>query len=59
MKLAFHMMKYIFPVQATCRSIPIVLDAERKREGLDELLSIATYVVCPAKFPQARVHMTL
>ncbi|KAJ8432566.1 hypothetical protein Cgig2_009330 [Carnegiea gigantea] len=38
--------------EATCRSIPIVIDAERKREGLDELLSIATYVVCPANFPQ-------
>ena len=46
MKLACHMMKGILPVQATCRSIPIVIDAERKR-GLDELLSTTTYVVCP------------
>lgn len=38
--------------EATCRSIPIIIDAERKREGLDELLSVATYVVCPANFPQ-------
>lgn len=30
-----------------------MIDAERKREGLDELLNFASYVVCSAKFPQA------
>jgi sugar/nucleoside kinase (ribokinase family) len=30
-----------------------LIDAERKREGLDELLNFASYVVCSAKFPQA------
>lgn len=38
--------------EATRRRIPILLDTERKREGMDELLSFANYVVCPAKFPQ-------
>ncbi|KAH7331356.1 hypothetical protein KP509_20G029100 [Ceratopteris richardii] len=38
--------------EARCRSIPMLIDAERKREGLDELLEIATYVVCSANFPQ-------
>jgi hypothetical protein len=39
-------------VQASQRKIPILVDAERKREGLDELLNFASYVVCSAKFPQ-------
>ncbi|XP_020593675.1 uncharacterized protein LOC110033870 isoform X3 [Phalaenopsis equestris] len=39
--------------EATQRKIPILVDAERKREGLDDLLNLATYVVCSEKFPQA------
>ncbi|XP_058094936.1 uncharacterized protein LOC131240620 isoform X2 [Magnolia sinica] len=39
--------------EATCMQIPILIDAERKREGLDDLLNLADYVVCSAKFPQA------
>ncbi|CAL5436470.1 unnamed protein product [Camellia sinensis] len=39
--------------EANCRSIPILIDAERKREGLDDLLKFSDYVVCSAKFPQA------
>ena len=46
-------------MQAAQRKIPILVDAERKREGLDELLSLATYVVCSEKFPQARKLLTL
>ncbi|CAN4078011.1 unnamed protein product [Withania somnifera] len=34
------------------RSIPILIDAERKIEGLDELLPLATYIVCSTRFPQ-------
>ncbi|KAF7153274.1 hypothetical protein RHSIM_Rhsim01G0259300 [Rhododendron simsii] len=41
------------PIQAKCRSIPILIDAERKREGLDDLLHLSDYIVCSAKFPQA------
>lgn len=40
------------PVQASQRKIPILIDAEKKREGLAELLNFASYVVCSAKFPQ-------
>ena len=39
-------------MQASQRKIPILIDAERKREGLDELLTFASYIVCSAKFPQ-------
>lgn len=39
------------PEQASRRKIPILIDCERKREGLDELLNFATYVVCSEKFP--------
>lgn len=42
-----------FPVQAHRRGIPILIDAERKREGLDDLLNLSSYIVCSAKFPQA------
>lgn len=38
--------------EATRKSIPILIDAERKREGLDDLLNLSDYVVCSAKFPQ-------
>lgn len=41
----------IFPVQAVRKDIPILIDAERLREGLDDLLKLADYVVCSAKFP--------
>ncbi|XP_031501849.1 uncharacterized protein LOC116265407 isoform X2 [Nymphaea colorata] len=39
--------------EASNLGIPILVDAERKREGLDDLLNLADYVVCSAKFPQA------
>ncbi|XP_031371976.1 ribokinase-like isoform X2 [Punica granatum] len=39
--------------EATSRNIPILIDAERLREGLDDLLDLADYAVCSAKFPQA------
>ncbi|GAB2227657.1 hypothetical protein Droror1_Dr00009484 [Drosera rotundifolia] len=39
--------------EANLRGIPILVDAEKKREGLDDLLKFATYVVCSARFPQA------
>ncbi|XP_039001041.1 sulfofructose kinase-like isoform X1 [Hibiscus syriacus] len=39
--------------EAARKNIPILVEAERKREGLDDLLESATYVVCSAKFPQA------
>ncbi|CAL9071619.1 unnamed protein product [Musa textilis] len=38
--------------EASRRRIPILIDAERPREGLDDLLNLATYVVCSEKFPQ-------
>lgn len=44
---------WIFPVQAVQKNIPILIDAERKREGLDDLLKLADYVICSAKFPKA------
>ncbi|KAG0520634.1 hypothetical protein BDA96_08G090900, partial [Sorghum bicolor] len=38
---------------ASQRKIPILIDAARKREQLDELLNFASYIVWSAKFPQA------
>ncbi|KAG8641867.1 sulfofructose kinase isoform X1 [Manihot esculenta] len=38
--------------EACHKNIPILVDAERKREGLDDLLKLASYVVCSANFPQ-------
>ncbi|GLJ14291.1 hypothetical protein SUGI_0230120 [Cryptomeria japonica] len=44
---------HIVAKEASERQLPIFVDAERLREGLDELLNVATYVVCSANFPQA------
>ncbi|XP_023733381.1 uncharacterized protein LOC111881209 isoform X1 [Lactuca sativa] len=38
--------------EANRRKIPILIDAERPREGLDDLLNLSDYVVCSAKLPQ-------
>ncbi|GBG61146.1 hypothetical protein CBR_g19222 [Chara braunii] len=38
--------------EAEARGLPILVDAEKRRDGLDELLSSATYIVAAAKFPQ-------
>ncbi|KAA8550679.1 hypothetical protein F0562_002363 [Nyssa sinensis] len=48
-----HETALVVAQEANRRSIPILIDAERKREGLDELLNFSDYVVCSAKFPQA------
>ncbi|KAI3409535.1 PfkB domain-containing protein [Psidium guajava] len=39
--------------EAVRQNIPILLDAEKKRRGLDDLLELSDYVVCSAKFPKA------
>ncbi|KAG5012512.1 hypothetical protein JHK82_024670 [Glycine max] len=38
-------------LKAVRKNIPILIDAERPKEGLDKLLKLADYVVCSAKFP--------
>ncbi|KAJ4969476.1 hypothetical protein NE237_016177 [Protea cynaroides] len=48
-----HETALVVAQEASCRKIPILIDAERPREGLDNLLNFADYVVCSAKFPQA------
>lgn len=44
---------FAFFLQAARRRIPILVDAERVREGLDDLLKLADYAICSKKFPQA------
>lgn len=39
--------------EASKRQLPILVDAERLREGLDDMLAYATYVVASSKFPQS------
>nr|XP_015892151.2 ribokinase isoform X2 [Ziziphus jujuba var. spinosa] len=48
-----HETALVIAQEAVRRNIPILIDSERKREGLDDLLKLASYVVCSAKFPQA------
>ncbi|MBA0679386.1 hypothetical protein Goari_011157, partial [Gossypium aridum] len=43
----------IIAKEAACKNIPILVDAEREREGLDDLLNFASYAICSARFPQA------
>ncbi|KAL3828105.1 hypothetical protein ACJIZ3_016907 [Penstemon smallii] len=47
-----HETALIVAQEATRRGIPILIDAEKKREGLDDLLSLSSYAICSAKFPQ-------
>ncbi len=49
----------VFKLQATERHLPILVDAERKREGLDNLLTFADYIVASANFPLVFYPKTL
>ncbi|KAK4779316.1 hypothetical protein SAY86_006844 [Trapa natans] len=44
---------YCVAREAAKRDIPILLDAEKKRPGLDGILLLSSYAVCSTKFPQA------
>ncbi|XP_042054227.1 ribokinase-like isoform X2 [Salvia splendens] len=48
-----HDTALVIAQEATRRGIPILIDAERKREGLDDLLGLSSYAICSAKFPQS------
>ncbi|KAI4350288.1 hypothetical protein L6164_004757 [Bauhinia variegata] len=48
-----HETALVIAQKAVQKNIPILIDAERLREGLDDLLKFSDYVVCSAKFPQA------
>ncbi|XP_062148199.1 uncharacterized protein LOC133857095 isoform X2 [Alnus glutinosa] len=48
-----HETALIVAQEAVRKSIPILIDAERIREGLDDLLKLADYAICSAKFPKA------
>ncbi|KFK29414.1 hypothetical protein AALP_AA7G131200 [Arabis alpina] len=48
-----HETALVIAKEASRKKIPILVDAEKKRDGLDDLLQLADYVVCTAKFPQA------
>ncbi|CAA6655355.1 unnamed protein product [Spirodela intermedia] len=47
-----HETALVVAQEAARMNIPILIDAERRREGLDDLLKLASYVVCSEKFPQ-------
>ncbi|XP_062079448.1 uncharacterized protein LOC133783843 [Humulus lupulus] len=49
----FHESALLVAQEAARRDIPILVDAERVREGLDDLLELSTYVVCSVKFPKS------
>ncbi|KHN43988.1 hypothetical protein glysoja_041898 [Glycine soja] len=46
-------------IVAVRKNIPILIDAERPKEGLDKLLKLADYVVCSAKFPAVSALFSL
>ncbi|KAK2996696.1 hypothetical protein RJ639_026533, partial [Escallonia herrerae] len=48
-----HETALVVAQEARRKCIPILIDAEKKRDGLDDLLNFSDYVVCTAKFPQA------
>ncbi|XP_045798259.1 ribokinase-like isoform X3 [Trifolium pratense] len=48
----FHETALVVAHEAIRKNIPILMDAERPREGLDDLIKVVDYVVCAAQFPQ-------
>ncbi|XP_023764062.1 uncharacterized protein LOC111912557 isoform X1 [Lactuca sativa] len=48
-----HETALIIAHEANRRNIPILIDAERLRDGLDDFMYLSDYVVCSAKLPQA------
>nr|GEU89898.1 ribokinase-like isoform X1 [Tanacetum cinerariifolium]GEU89899.1 ribokinase-like isoform X1 [Tanacetum cinerariifolium] len=51
--LRLHETALVVANEANRRSIPILIDAERIREGLDDFLNLSDYVVCSSNLPQA------
>lgn len=41
-------------MQAHSKNVSILINAEKRREGLDKLLDLADYAVCSTHFPQVR-----
>ncbi|XP_031738611.1 ribokinase isoform X2 [Cucumis sativus] len=50
--IRLHETALLVAQEAARQNIPMLIDAERKREGLDDLLAFASYVVCSTSFPQ-------
>lgn len=48
-----HEAALVIAQETARKNIPILIDVERKREGLDDLLPLASYAVCSSKFPLA------
>ncbi|KAL4586458.1 hypothetical protein LXL04_011094 [Taraxacum kok-saghyz] len=48
-----HETALVLAHEANRRNIPILIDAERLRDGLDEFMYLSDYVVCSSKLPQA------
>ncbi|XP_068323791.1 uncharacterized protein [Pyrus communis] len=48
-----HETSLVVAQEAARKNIPILVEGERLREGLDGLLNLADYAICSAKFPQA------
>lgn len=46
----------VYPMQASRMDIPILVDAEKKRPWFDDILELANYAVCAAKFPQVNLY---
>ncbi|XP_024018391.1 ketohexokinase isoform X2 [Morus notabilis] len=49
----WHETALVVAKEAIRKNIPILVEAERVREGQDDLLELADYAVCSAKFPLA------
>ncbi|KAF9688479.1 hypothetical protein SADUNF_Sadunf02G0201300 [Salix dunnii] len=48
-----HETALVIAQETARKNVPVLIDAERKREGLDDLLPLASYAVCSSKFPLA------
>lgn len=42
-------------MQAHSKNISILINAEKRRKGLDKLLDLADYAICNTNFPQVKI----
>lgn len=53
LKLTNHCPGAFYSEIGNCRDIPVILDAEKDRPHLKDLLPLADYIICNRHFPEA------
>ncbi|KAJ6403670.1 hypothetical protein OIU84_011967 [Salix udensis] len=54
-----HETALVIAQETARKNVPILIDAEKKREGLDDLLPLASYAVCSSKFSTEKASQVI